>query len=90
MTDVLHLTLHRQWFDAIASGEKTTEYRAITDFWTKRLLDRHYDEVHFRNGYSFDKPWMRVEFKGLSSEVRNGKLCYAIKLGRVLGMKNYP
>jgi len=35
---VLHLTLKRQWFDLIASGEKKEEYREIKQFWIKRLL----------------------------------------------------
>lgn len=35
---VLRLVLKRKWFDLIASGEKTEEYREITPFWWKRLV----------------------------------------------------
>ncbi len=35
---VLHLTLKRQYFDMIASGEKPEEYRAIKPYWVDRLL----------------------------------------------------
>jgi hypothetical protein len=35
---VLHLTLKKRWFDMIASGEKTEEYREIKPYWAARLL----------------------------------------------------
>jgi hypothetical protein len=34
---VLHLTLKKKWFDMIASGEKTEEYREIKPYWFRRL-----------------------------------------------------
>lgn len=43
---ILHLTLHRDHFDAIA-GEKKTEYRDNSPYWRSRLLDRTYHEIHF-------------------------------------------
>lgn len=36
---VLTLTVSKQWFDMIAAGEKTEEYRTIKDYWTVRLYD---------------------------------------------------
>lgn len=30
--------LKREWYDKIASGEKTVEYRNVTDHWTSRLM----------------------------------------------------
>lgn len=51
----LKLALKRQWFDMIASGEKTEEYREINEYWVKRLTDdgviKHFDVVHFTLGY---------------------------------------
>lgn len=35
---VLTLTVSKQWFDMIVSGEKNEEYRVIKDFWMSRLL----------------------------------------------------
>lgn len=35
---ILQLTLKKQWFDLILSGEKTEEYREIKGYWVKRLL----------------------------------------------------
>ena len=87
---VLHLTLKRKWFDMIASGEKREEYREIKPYWIKRLAGRHYDYVHFRNGYNNGCPEMLVECKGI--EVGYGKQRwgagsaerYKIKLGRII------
>lgn len=35
--NVLNLVVSKQWFDMIASGEKTEEYREIKPYWIKRL-----------------------------------------------------
>ena len=35
----LHLVLKRKWWDMIASGIKKEEYRDVTPYWAKRLLD---------------------------------------------------
>ena len=35
----LHLTLKKQWFDMIESGEKKEEYREIKPYWISRLVD---------------------------------------------------
>lgn len=36
---ILTLTVSKQWFDMIASGEKAEEYREIKDYWIVRLYD---------------------------------------------------
>lgn len=41
----LDLVLKRKWFDMIASGEKTEEYREIKPYWVKRLIEER-DPVH--------------------------------------------
>jgi ASC-1-like (ASCH) protein len=85
MTQTLHMTLQKQWFDQIAAGTKKTEYREVKSYWTTRLFDaagrpKPFDTIIFRNGYAPTSPRMRVEFKGLT--VVDG--LYAIRLGRVL------
>jgi hypothetical protein len=82
-TKILHLTLLKKWFDLIAIGEKIEEYRDIKPYWTKRLLSKTFDEIHFKNGYSKTAPFMRVEWKGIK-QVDNK---YVIKLGKVLEVK---
>lgn len=92
---VLHLTLKKQWFDAIAKNIKKNEYREIKPYWKKRLEGNHFDEIHFKNGYQKNAPFMRVEFKGMSKTfIRHeifGKIesvkVYDIKLGNVLEIR---
>ena len=89
---VLHLTLKKQWFDLIKSGEKKEEYRAIKPYWDSRLSNRHYDLVKFRNGYGKDAPWLLLECRGIC--IDKGRCgwgavpkedYYVIKLGRIIG-----
>ncbi len=82
---VLYLVLHREFFDAIASGTKKTEYRADTPYWRTRLENRTYSEIVFRNGYAKDAPVICVEWLGVRR--RNGE--FAIRLGEVKSIKNY-
>ncbi len=37
---ILKTTLKREFFDAIYRGEKTEEYRDLSDFWMSRLQQR--------------------------------------------------
>jgi len=88
------MTLHRVWFDAIAEGSKKHEFRQIKPYWTKKLKEREYDVIEFRNGYAADAPAMMVEYEGLDiAEIgySNGEkeIVYALKLGRILKIKNY-
>ena len=81
---ILHLNLYRKYFDQILKGEKTTEYREVTPYWSKRLEGRHYDVIKFRNGYRKDAPEMVVEYKGMYISDSE----YAIVLGNILETKN--
>lgn len=47
----LILPLERQWFEQIRDGKKPFEFRLRNDYWTKRLVGRHYDTVVFTLGY---------------------------------------
>lgn len=37
--DTLHLVLKGKWYDMIATGEKTEEYRETKPYWIKRILE---------------------------------------------------
>jgi len=97
--NILHLTLKKKWFDLIASGKKTMEYRENKPYWRKRLLDgenpKHFDIVRFKNGYGA-VPAMDVQFRGIAftnpkwcvpanGEVLTGSTI-VIKLGKVLSI----
>lgn len=84
MKNVLHLNVHRRFFDEIAAGTKTEEYRERTDYWASRLEDREYDYIVFRNGYGPAVPEMHVEWRGVRKTTRKGDQVYAIRLGRIL------
>ncbi len=62
---VLHLNLKKKWFDMIASGEKTEEYREIKPYWNTRLYGKEFDLVKFRNGYSKEAPTLSVKLKDM-------------------------
>lgn len=44
------LVLKHHWFDMIASGQKTIEYRENKEYWRKRLIDK--DTIIFTRGYN--------------------------------------
>jgi ASC-1-like (ASCH) protein len=81
---VLHLNLHREFFSQIAAGTKRVEYRSQTPYWKKRLENRRYDAIQFRNGYATAAPEMLVEFRGLRRYGKGHSAYYAIGLGKIL------
>jgi len=89
MSDVLHLSLHREFFDLIARKRKRTEYRTQSPYWQKRLEGRKYKYIVFRNGYGRKVPEMKVEFRGLLRIGRGRNAVYAIRLGRILEIKRW-
>jgi hypothetical protein len=42
----LQLPLKTEWFEMTKSGEKTEDYREITDFWCRRLL-HNLEEIEY-------------------------------------------
>jgi hypothetical protein len=79
------MTLHRKWFDLIASRQKNKEFRSKTDYWRKRLFNKNYSEIIFRNGYSLNSPIMRLEYLGYEETDD----FFVISLGNILELKNY-
>jgi len=105
MKKILHLTLHRKWFDLIASGHKKIEYREASPYWMSRIFKKPFpssdlfDEIHFRNGYGNHRPLVVTEF--VCVFVTHSSLCdpqhgekldgkvIVIGLGRILRKENY-
>lgn len=48
---ILYLNLKREYFEDIKNNIKPFEFRLKNDYWTKRLVNREYDEVWFKLGY---------------------------------------
>lgn len=90
--NILHLTLKKKWFDLIKSGVKCEEYREIKPYWNKRLRNKHYDAIKFRNGYRKDSPTILIELKEIMTGLGiiewgapEKENVYILKLGDIIG-----
>lgn len=64
----LNLTVTKQWFYMILSGEKTEEYRELKEYWQNRLM--HY-EIAERNSFALIK--RHTDYKAYTHiQFRNG------------------
>lgn len=82
---VLHLPMMYKWFDKIASGEKTTEYRECSAYWNQRFEKYHYNLVRFQRGYYKNPANMLFEIKNIhkwhGANDLNLPVVWAIELG---------
>jgi hypothetical protein len=69
--DKLFLTIKKKYFDDISNNVKKEEYRLFKPYWIKRILNKNYSHIVFRNGYSKDSPILEIEYLGY--EVKNMK-----------------
>lgn len=89
---ILRLTLKKKWFELIAIGKKTKEFRKIKTYWINRLTEdgfvlKQFDEIHFRNGYRKDSPFMRVIC--LAINISKHTDVFVIHLGKILEVRNW-
>ena len=61
----LFLILQKEFFDQIASGEKTIEYRQDNPYWRNRLK-RPFTTVLFQLGYEKSAPRLLAEIASIS------------------------
>jgi hypothetical protein len=47
----LHLSLKREYFEAIRDGSKPEEFRLYNEYWHKRLIGRIYTNIVLTLGY---------------------------------------
>ena len=64
---ILHLSLKKEPFDVMVTGEKKKEFRKYSKWIQSRLFDKDnnikkYDLVKFVNGYGKDKPYFICKF----------------------------
>ena len=91
---ILHLTLEKKYFDAIALRRKFLEFREVKDYWIRRFFDKqgkviHFDEIHFKNGYQKDSPFMRVKWNGWHIHEQGKVKFYALDVKQILEIKNW-
>lgn len=65
--EILHLTLKKKWFDMIASGEKTEEYREVKPYWVNRLTWHEFhgmnlEQLKRQGGIPFKTIYQYVKF----------------------------
>ena len=87
----LYLTLKKNWFDLILSGEKKEEYREIKPYWEKRLIWKKYDRIIFRNGYATNAPQFTIKLKSITQGTgksewgaEKGKRYFVLSLGEII------
>lgn len=93
MSKTLHLVLKSKWYDKIASGEKTSEYRECKPYWNNRFMKnemfpglscRKYKTVVFHRGYTNKTMKFNIQFISLTHLPNDLNLdtCWEIKLGQ--------
>lgn len=48
--EILNLNLIKKWYDMTKSGVKKEEYRELTPFWAKRLLNTPFSHMRGPKG----------------------------------------
>jgi hypothetical protein len=89
MKDTLHLNLKAQWFDMIASGEKTEEYRSLSKYWGNRLTKlknfKYIEdmELYISKNKDVFRQFKTITFSnGYSKERRQFVIkCHAVQIG---------
>lgn len=94
-TNDLFLTIKKEYFNSILSGEKTEEIRIASTYFENRLLSKKYDTITLQNGYNKNSPRLAAEFLDLDLREINHEffeskpaLCFVIKIGKILQTKN--
>lgn len=90
----LHLVLKSKWYDKIASGEKTSEYRECKPYWNKKFtgdkcksgLCLKYTTVVFHKGYTATTMEFEIRYIDIlyGANDLNLPYCWEIKLSKRL------
>ena len=86
---ILNINLKTEYFNEIKQGIKPFEFRLKNDYWTKRLVSREYDEIHFKLGYPKANDEKRIiKFPYIGYEVQNiTHLEFGINMVEVFAIK---
>ena len=79
--DTLYLIVIKEVWDRIVDGTKVVEYREVTDYWTKRIHNRHYDYLKISNGYGNDtRPYRLYRYAGATRVMKGDTQHYSIPI----------
>ena len=77
----LYLIVVKQVWDRIVSGEKTIEYREVTDYWSKRIHNKEYSYLRITNGYgNKTRPYRLYRYGGATRVMKNSIQHYSIPI----------
>ena len=77
----LYLIVVKEVWDRIVDGNKVVEYREVTDYWTKRIHNRHYDYLKISNGYGNDtRPYRLYRYAGATRVMKGDTQHYSIPI----------
>ena len=79
--DTLYLIVVKEVWDRIVSGEKTIEYREVTDYWSKRIHNKEYSYLRITNGYgNKTRPYRLYRYGGATRVMKNSIQHYSIPI----------
>ena len=83
--DTLYLIVIKEVWDRIVSGSKVVEYREVTDYWTKRILNRDYKYMRITNGYgNKTRPYRLYKYVGATRVMVGDTQHYSIPISEEL------
>jgi len=100
--NIVHLISSFHWFDMVESGKKTTEYREIKDYYTRKISKTYTftditkpDFLMIYRGYTKGRKIMKIECTKLTVAQGQvswgavmGKWYYAFELGKIIAISN--
>lgn len=91
---ILNVAIMQQFLDQIIKGTKTTEYRTMSDYWMRRLVDvskygEGLDEVELREAITKDKNIKYQPFSSIRFHCGQRRLTKKIKEIRAYPCHNW-
>lgn len=76
---ILHLSLKKQPFEVMVTGEKVIEFRSVSKWITSRLeysdfTPKEYDVIKFTNGYGKNRPSFVCVYEGFTVHTEEDEL----------------
>ena len=77
----LYLIVVKEVWDRIVSGDKVIEYREVTDYWSKRILNKPYKYLRITNGYGNDtRPYRLYRYAGATRVMKDSIQHFSIPI----------
>lgn len=87
---ILTLTLNKEPFQDILAKNKVVEYREYKTYWSKRLENKKFTHILFKNGYNQDSPTILIEYLGYitATDIPTNQKYYCLILGEIISSNN--